>query len=97
MAAMKARRLINQAKLVFLGLFAVACAGIWTYQIMYVWPSKRCEAAGRWWLAEKRVCGVPVEISTITGRHPPVKVTAPTPAAAAPAQTKAAAPAPAKP
>jgi len=79
---MKVRRLINQTKIVFLVLFAIACAGIWAYQVMYAWPAKRCAAQGRWWLAEKRVCGVPVLISDITGR--PTKTPAKPPAAPAP-------------
>ena len=68
MAVMKVRRLINQTKVIFLVLFAVACAGIWAYQIFYALPAKRCAAQGRWWLAQERSCGVPVLISDITGR-----------------------------
>ena len=101
---MKARRLINQTKIVFLVLFAIACAGIWAYQIMYAWPAKRCAAQGRWWLAQERACGVPVLISDITGRT--TKTPAKPPASPAPdlaamlpstAAPKAAPPALAKP
>lgn len=100
---MKVRRLINQTKIVFLVLFAIACAGIWAYQILYAWPAKRCAAQGRWWLAEERSCGVPVLISDITGR--PTKTPAKAPAAPAPdlatlttpAASKGTAAAPAKP
>ena len=96
---LKVRRLINQTKLVFLVLFAIACAGIWAYQILYAWPAKRCAALGRWWLAQERACGVPVLISDITGR--PTKTPAKPPASPAPSLAdltpKAAASAPAKP
>ena len=99
MAVMKVRRLINQTKVIFLVLFAVACAGIWAYQIFYAIPAKRCAAQGRWWLAQERSCGVPVLISDITGRT--TQTPAKPPAKPAPSfedlAPKAAAPAPAKP
>ena len=68
-------RIINKTKIVFLVLFAVAVVGIWTYQFMYAWPEKRCEGAKRWWAPEMRYCGVPVQISDITGR--PTRTPAP--------------------
>ena len=82
-------KIFDRTKLIFLGIFAVAVVAIWGYQYFYVWPGQRCEAMGRWWAQEERICGVPVRISTLTGRPDPVKKT---PDAAAPA---AAAPAPA--
>ncbi len=59
---------IDRLKLVFLGIFAVACAAVWAYQIFYVWPAKRCEEGGQWWDGDRRVCAQPIYIPDITGR-----------------------------
>jgi hypothetical protein len=40
---------------------------------------------GRWWAQKERICGVPVRISTLTGRPDPVKPKTPAPATPAPA------------
>lgn len=61
-------RTIDRLKLVFLGIFAVGCAGIWAYQIFFVLPAKRCEAQGQWWDNATRVCARPIYIPDITGR-----------------------------
>lgn len=61
-------RTIDRLKLVFLGIFAVGCVGIWAYQIFFVWPAKRCEAQGQWWDNATRVCARPIYIPDITGR-----------------------------
>ena len=50
----------NRLKLFFLGVFVLATAAVWAYQVSYVWPKKRCEAAGNYWAAEWRACGTPV-------------------------------------
>ncbi|HEY2658520.1 MAG TPA: hypothetical protein VGI79_02280 [Caulobacteraceae bacterium] len=59
---------IPKIRLGFLILFAVLCAAMITYQIMYVWPAQRCEAVGDWWDPRDRVCAVPIPISQFTGR-----------------------------
>ena len=59
---------INRLKLVFLGIFALACAGIWAYQVMWVWPRKECEANGQWWDSSTRICASPIYIPALTGR-----------------------------
>jgi hypothetical protein len=59
---------IDRLKLIFLGLFAVGCAALWAYQILYVWPAKRCEGGGQWWDSSRRVCAQPIYIPDITGR-----------------------------
>jgi hypothetical protein len=90
-------KIFGRTKLIFLGIFAVAVVAIWGYQYFYVWPGQRCEAMGRWWAQKERICGVPVRISTLTGRPDPVKPKAPaaTPAtSAAPDTAPAAKPAP---
>lgn len=61
---------INRLKWIFLGLFAVACAGIWIYHLLWVWPGDRCEAAERWWDGATRTCAQPIYIPDITGRQP---------------------------
>jgi len=64
-------RIINRLKLVFLGVFAVLTAGVFGYHAYFVWPGERCEAKGRWWDPETRICARPVLISDITGRTLP--------------------------
>lgn len=59
---------LTRLKYTFLALFAVACAGVWAYQLLYARPEARCEASGRWWSSEERVCGTPVRLSRLTGR-----------------------------
>lgn len=49
-------RTIDRLRIVFLVVFAVACAGVWAYQILYVWPAKKCEQRGRWWSNKFREC-----------------------------------------
>lgn len=61
-------RTINRLKLVFLGLFALGCAGVWAYQLLWVIPGKRCEESGAWWDNQNRVCATPLAISSLTGR-----------------------------
>lgn len=63
------RLTINRLKIIFLGLFAVACAGVWAHQVFWVWPKERCEEAGGWWDDGERVCGQPIYIPDLTGRR----------------------------
>lgn len=63
-------RAFGRVKLVFLGIFAVAVAGILIYQIGWGWPGQKCEENGMWWDNAGRVCAKPVMISDITGRTP---------------------------
>ena len=62
-------RFINRLKLVFIGVFAVAGALIWTYHLVWVWPGQRCEARGGWWDWQTLVCATPVPLSMFTGRQ----------------------------
>lgn len=59
---------IDRLKLIFLGIFAIGCAGVWAYQIFWAMPAKKCEANGQWWDGATRVCAQPLTISSITGR-----------------------------
>jgi len=61
---------INRMKWIFLGLFAVGCAAVWVYHLLWVWPRDRCEAAERWWDPDTRTCAQPIYIPDITGRQP---------------------------
>jgi hypothetical protein len=65
------KHLLRNSKIMFLGLFAVACVGIWTYQFVYALPKARCERDGGWFYGPDRLCGVPIEIRHITGRPNP--------------------------
>ena len=61
-------RTIDRLKLIFLGIFAFACAGVAVYHIGWVWPAQKCESKGDWFDWQGRVCAHPVLISDITGR-----------------------------
>ena len=61
---------INRLKIIFLGLFVVACAGVWVHQIFWAIPHKRCDQAGAWWDGRTRTCAQPIYIPDITGRRP---------------------------
>lgn len=61
-------RTIDRLKIVFLIIFAVACAALWAYQLLYVLPAKKCDAQQMWWDASRRICAQPLYIPSITGR-----------------------------
>lgn len=76
-------RVIDRLKLVFLGIFAFSCAGVWAYQLMVIAPARECEANGNWWDRDNRVCGVVVDVRTFPRLYPAAPVRT-QPAAAAP-------------
>ena len=61
-------RFINRLFLGALAVFALSVVAVFSYQIAYVIPAKRCETAGRWWDPESRTCATPIFIPPITGR-----------------------------
>ena len=63
-------KVIDRLRIVFLIVFAVACAGVWAYQILYVWPQKRCAREGKWWAPKYRTCARVVYLPKMTGRQP---------------------------
>ena len=65
------QKTLGRLRLFFLGVFALATAAIWTYQLGWVAPRQRCEAAHRWWAAKYRECAVPVSTSVFTHRPIP--------------------------
>ena len=61
-------RTIDRLKLIFVGVFAFLAIGVVVWQVGWVMPMKKCEAAHKWWDHGQRVCATPVLISDITGR-----------------------------
>lgn len=59
---------IERLKLIFVGIFAVLVVGVVVWQVGWIMPQRKCEAAHKWWDPDHRVCAQPVLISDITGR-----------------------------
>ena len=59
---------LPRLKLIFLALFGLGTAAIFVYHAGWVWPAEKCEARGKWWDPQGRVCAQPVLISDLTGR-----------------------------
>lgn len=59
---------IDRLKLIFLAIFALAAAGSWAYQVIWVWPKRECESKRLWWDAQTRICAAPIYIPSLTGR-----------------------------
>ena len=54
--------------MLFTGLFGLMVVGIFAVQNYWVSPGERCEADGKWYDMETRVCAQPISIAEITGR-----------------------------
>lgn len=83
-------RSINRLKIIFIGLFLVASAGVLAYHSLWVWPKARCEARGGAWAGKWLKCGTIYSIETLTGRPanlPPINNEA-APAPSAPAASR---------
>jgi len=62
-------RTLNRLKLIFLGVFGVALAGVLVWQVGWAAPQRKCEKdEKRWWDHGQRVCATPILVSDITGR-----------------------------
>ena len=59
---------IERLKLIFLAVFVLAAVGVGVWQVGWIMPQKKCEAAQKWWDPDQRVCATPVLVSDITGR-----------------------------
>jgi len=59
---------MKRLSMLFLATFAVLLCGVFAYQAMVVAPGERCEAGGRWWDPETRICAQPISIAEITKR-----------------------------
>lgn len=66
-------RLLTMKRLsvLFLATFAVLMGGMFAYEKLVVAPGDRCEAVGKWWDPQGRVCAQPISIAEITGRPLP--------------------------
>ena len=64
---------IRRLSVLFFSLFAVMVAGIFVFQRYWMEPGERCEAQGKWYDIESRICAQPISIAEITGR--PIGVT----------------------
>ena len=62
---------MKRLSILFLSIFAVLLAGMFTYERLVVAPGDRCEAGGKWWDPERKVCAQPISIAEITGRPNP--------------------------
>nr|WP_314437993.1 hypothetical protein [uncultured Brevundimonas sp.] len=54
--------------MLFAGVFGLAVIGVFAIQNYWVAPGKRCEAAGKWYDMDNRICAQPISIAEITGR-----------------------------
>ena len=54
--------------MIFFALFGVSIAGVFAVQAYWVTPGERCEAAGKWYDMDNRICAQPISIAQITGR-----------------------------
>ena len=70
-------RLLSRIHLAYIGLFYIACVGVFIYEATYVWPVQRCESHGGWWSARYHQCATPMPIWRITGRRPGTPEAAP--------------------
>ncbi|GAA0614484.1 hypothetical protein GCM10009422_06840 [Brevundimonas kwangchunensis] len=63
-------RLLTMKRLsvLFLCTFAVLVGATFAWQALVKAPGDRCEAAGKWWDPDGRVCAQPLSIAEITGR-----------------------------
>lgn len=62
------KNLILRVKLIALGVFIVASAGILIYGGLYEMPRRKCEANGGWWSNKYRACETPIFLPMLTGR-----------------------------
>ena len=70
-------RLFSRVQLAYVGLFLIACMGVFYYQSAYIWPMQRCEQGGGWWSDKFHECARPMPIWRFTGRMPKNLPTAP--------------------
>lgn len=59
---------MKRLSILFVGVFGVLLAGVAVRQVYWKAPGDRCEASGRWWDPDARICAQPLSIAEITGR-----------------------------
>ena len=64
---------IRRLSVLFFGIFSLMIAGVFVFQRYWMEPGERCEAEGKWYDIESRICAQPISIAEITGR--PIGVT----------------------
>ncbi|UDF03854.1 hypothetical protein [Asticcacaulis sp. AND118] len=64
------KNLILRVKLIALGVFILASAGILVYGGLYEMPRRKCEANGGWWSNKYRSCETPIYLPLLTKRKP---------------------------
>ncbi|MDP2765573.1 MAG: hypothetical protein Q8O54_12140 [Brevundimonas sp.] len=62
---------MKRLSILFLSTFAVLMAGMFAYDKLVIAPGDRCEARGRWWDPQTKICAQPISIAEITGRPNP--------------------------
>jgi hypothetical protein len=63
-------RLLTMKRLsvLFLCAFGIAVGLTFAWQNLVKAPEERCEAGGKWWDPQDRICAQPISIAEITGR-----------------------------
>jgi hypothetical protein len=64
---------IRRLSVLFFGIFGLMLIGVFVFQRYWMEPGERCEAEGKWYDIESRICAQPISIAEITGR--PIGVT----------------------
>lgn len=59
---------LRRLGVLFFSLFAVMAGGVFAFQHFWKAPGERCEAQGKWYDMESRICAQPISIAEITGR-----------------------------
>lgn len=62
---------MKRLSILFLTTFAVLVGVMFAYDRLVVAPGERCEAGGKWWDPEAKVCAQPISIAELTGRPNP--------------------------
>ena len=65
------QKTIDRLRWGFFGVFALAVAAIWIFQLGWVAPRQHCESEHRWWAEKYRECAIPVSTSVFTHRPIP--------------------------
>ena len=59
---------IRRLSVLFFGIFGLMLIGVFVFQRYWMEPGERCEAEGKWYDIESRICAQPISIAQITGR-----------------------------
>ena len=59
---------IRRLSVLFFGIFGLMLIGVFVFQRYWMEPGERCEAQGKWYDIESRICAQPISIAEITGR-----------------------------